>query len=84
MSSHGGLQFLLGSLRNHNNPTNLHIWQWKTVFLSALHVHFSSFDILKTLKLFIISTEIFHMETCIWIQSHDQDSVQVICRLIYR
>ena len=22
------------------NPTNLHIWQWKTVFLHALHVHF--------------------------------------------
>ena len=31
-------------------PTNLHIWQWKTVFLHALHVHFSSFDILKTLS----------------------------------
>ena len=36
------------SLRNHDddgnkNPTNLHIWQWKTVFLHALHVHFSIF-----------------------------------------
>ena len=43
----------LGSLSNHDadsnkNPTNLHIWQWKTVFLHALHVHFSSFDSLKT------------------------------------
>ena len=45
----------LGSLSNHDddgnkNPTNLHIWQWKTVFLHALHVHVSSFDILKTLS----------------------------------
>ena len=44
--------FILGSLWNHNddgnkNPTNLHIWQWKTVVLHALHVHFSSFDIFK-------------------------------------
>ena len=43
----------LGSLSNHDdegnkNPTNLHIWQWKTVFLHALHVHISTFDILKT------------------------------------
>ena len=42
---------LVGSLSNHDddgnkNPTNLHIWQWKTIFLHALHVHFSSFDIL--------------------------------------
>ena len=41
---------LLGSLSNHDddgnkNPTNLHVWRWKTVFL---HVHFASFDILKT------------------------------------
>ena len=35
------------------NPTNLHIWQWKTVFLHALHVHFSSFDILKTFSFFL-------------------------------
>ena len=28
------------------NPTNLYIWQRKTVFLHALHVHFSCFDIL--------------------------------------
>ena len=42
---------LLGSLSNHDdddnkNPTNLHIWQWKTVLLHALHVHFSFFAIL--------------------------------------
>ena len=35
--------FILGSLSNHDddgnkNPTNLHIWQRKTVFLHALHV----------------------------------------------
>ena len=35
----------LGSLSNHDydgnkNPTNLHIWQWKTLFMHALHVHF--------------------------------------------
>ena len=39
---------LKGSLSNHNddgnkNLTNLHIWQWKTVFLHALHVRFSVF-----------------------------------------
>ena len=39
---------LLGNLNNHDvdgnkNPTNLHIWQWKTVFLHALHVHFLFF-----------------------------------------
>ena len=38
----------LGSLSNHDdddnkNPPNLHIWQWKTVFLHALHVHFFIF-----------------------------------------
>ena len=47
-----------GSLSNHDNdgnkkPTNLHIWQWKTVFLHALHVHFSFFDILKTFSFFL-------------------------------
>ena len=36
------------SLSNHDddgnkNPTNLHNWQWKTIFLHALHVHFSFF-----------------------------------------
>ena len=46
------------SLRNHDdddnkNPTTLHIWLWKTVFLHALHVHFSSFDILKTFSFFL-------------------------------
>ena len=45
------------SFRNHEddgnkNPTNLHIWQWKTVFLHALHEHFSSFNILKTFSFF--------------------------------
>ena len=35
------------------NPTNLHIWQWKTVFLHALHVHISSFDILQTFSFFL-------------------------------
>ena len=35
------------------NPRNLHIWQWKTVFLHALHVHFSFFDILKTFSFFL-------------------------------
>ena len=48
----------IGSLSNHDddgnkNPTNLHIWQWKTVFLHALHVHISSFDILKTFSFFL-------------------------------
>ena len=48
----------LGSLSNHDDdgnktPTNLHIWQWKTGFLHALHVHFSSFDILKTFSFFL-------------------------------
>ena len=50
------LKTIVGS--NHDddgnkNPTNLHIWQWKTVFLHALHVHFSSFDILKTFSFFL-------------------------------
>ena len=40
-------------LDSNKNPTNLHLWQWKTVFLHALHVHFSSFDILKTLSFFL-------------------------------
>ena len=56
MSSSRGAK--LGSLSNHDddsytNSTNLHIWQWKTVFLHALHVHFSSFDILKTFSFFL-------------------------------
>ena len=46
--------YRIGSLSNHDddgnkNPTNLHIWEWKTVCLHALHalhVHFSFFDIL--------------------------------------
>ena len=49
---------ILGSLSNHDddgnkNPTNLHIWQWKTVFLHALLVHFSSFAILETFSFFL-------------------------------
>ena len=45
----GGYGWSLGSLSNHDddgnkNPTNLHNWQWKTVVLHALHVHFSFFD----------------------------------------
>ena len=49
---------MIGSLSNHDddgnkNPINLHIWQWKTVFLHALHVHISSFDILKTFSFFL-------------------------------
>ena len=45
------LCLLRGTLSNHDdddnkNLTNLHIWQWKTIFLHALHVQFSSFDIL--------------------------------------
>ena len=49
---------VIGSLSNHDNdgnknPTNLHIWQWKTVFLHALHVHFSFLDILKTFSFFL-------------------------------
>ena len=37
------------------NRTNLHIWQWKTGFLHALRVNFSSFDILKTFSFFLRS-----------------------------
>ena len=49
-SLQGKRLWIIGSLSNHDddgnkNPTNLHIWQWKTVPLHALHVHFSSFDI---------------------------------------
>ena len=39
--------------RRQQKPTNLHIWQWKTVSLHALHLHFSSFDILKTFSFFL-------------------------------
>ena len=47
------LNSLLATLSKHDddsnkNLTNLHIWQWKTVFLHALHVHILSLDILKT------------------------------------
>ena len=53
-----------GSSSNHDddgnkNPTNLHIWQWKTVFLHALHLHFSSFDILKTFSFFLWREMVF-------------------------
>ena len=39
--------------RRRQQKQNLHIWQWKTVFLHALHVHFSSFDILMTFSFFL-------------------------------
>ena len=47
----------LGSLSNpddesNKNSTNLHIWQWNTVFLHALHVHFSFFDICRRSRSF--------------------------------
>jgi len=49
---------LLGSLSNHDddnkNPTNLHIWQWKIVFLHALHVHISFFSQLVDVR--VLST----------------------------
>ena len=53
-----GQQYILGSLRNHNddgnkNVTNLHIWQWKTIDLHALHVHFSFLDIPLTFSFFL-------------------------------
>ena len=32
--------------RQQQKPPNLNIWQWKKIFVHALHVHFSSFDIL--------------------------------------
>ena len=40
-------------LSNHDhdgnkNVTNLHIWQWKTIALHALHVHFSFLDMSQT------------------------------------
>ena len=35
------------------NPTNFPYLIGKTVFLHALHVHFSSFDILKTFSFFL-------------------------------
>ena len=51
---------IIGSLSNHDDdgnkyPTNLHIWQWRTVFLHPLQVHISSFDILKTFSFFLRS-----------------------------
>ena len=35
------------------NVTNLHIWQWKTIDLHALHVHFSFLDIPQTFSFFL-------------------------------
>ena len=48
----------IGSLRNHDNNgnknvKNLHIWQWKTIDLHALHVHFSFLDTLWTFSSFL-------------------------------
>ena len=55
----GRLCMSLGSLSNHDddgnkNPTNLYIWQWKTVFLHALHVHFSFFAFWKAFSFFLL------------------------------
>ena len=52
---------LIGSLSNHDddgnkNSTNLLIWQWKTVFLHALHVHLSCFDIWHFEDVLVLST----------------------------
>ena len=46
-------QWVLRNYDGNKKPTDLHIWQWKTVFLHALHVHFSFFDILKTSSFFL-------------------------------
>lgn len=48
---------IIGSFRNHDNNrdknvTNLDIWQWKTIVLHALHVHFSFLDISLTFSFF--------------------------------
>ena len=39
--------------RRQKKTINLHIWQWKTVFLHALHEHVSPFDILQTFSFFL-------------------------------
>ena len=39
--------------RRQPKPHKFAYWQWKTVSLHALHVHFSSFDILKTFSFFL-------------------------------
>ena len=49
--------FWPGSSSNHDddgnkNVTNLHIWQWKTIVVHALHVQFSFLYILQTFSLF--------------------------------
>ena len=46
-------QWVLRNYDGNKNSTDLHIWQWKTEFLHALHVHFSFFDILKTSSFFL-------------------------------
>jgi len=38
--------------RGNNNVIYLHIWQWKTIVLHALHVHFSFLDIRQTFSFF--------------------------------
>ena len=50
--------YILGSLSNQDddgdkNVTNLHIWQWKTEVLHALHVQFSFLDISQTFSFFL-------------------------------
>ena len=45
---------ILGRLSNHDNKnvTNLHIWQWQTIVLHALHVQFSFLKISQTFWFF--------------------------------
>ena len=66
--------------RRHQNPTNLHIWQWKTASLHALHVHFSSFDILKTFS-FFLRREM----TCfavVWMTWAHNDKCSILCSYV--
>ena len=55
---HPVIDLIWGSLSNRDDDGNknlstLHIWQWKTVFLHALHGHISSFDISQTFSFFL-------------------------------
>ena len=45
------LRFLIRELKQ-VHITNLHIWQWKTAVLHALHKHFPFLDISQTLSFF--------------------------------
>ena len=69
------------ALSNHDdegntNPTNLHIWQWKTGFLHALHVHFPSFDILKTFSFFLWREMTFF--AVVWTTSAYDDKCSIL------